>query len=179
MKKTILLSILSILYFSSANAQEPLSFSKVIQADSAKKEIIYSTILEWIGTNYHNVKNDSQLSDKDAGYIIKDAAIPFVKTGFMQCYGGFIHYKMKFQIKDGRFKIELSSFSHEIIKNNCSFQSCMGMITTAEENPIGGGMNKSSNNKIWNEIKQKCQLEANQLFEKLEKLKFGSKNDNW
>lgn len=182
MKKVMVLAIMSLVCLSSF-AQTPLSFSKVIQADSVKKEVIYTAIIDWIGSNYHNVKNDSQLSDKDAGLIIKQASIPFVKTGFMQCYGGFITYKMKFQIKDGRFKVELMSFAHEINRNDCAFKSCMGMITDAEENPIGGGMYKSTNNKIWKEIKQQCQFSANDLFAKLEKLNYkgsdSKNNDNW
>jgi hypothetical protein len=176
MKKVLLMAVMAFSLLS-VNAQEPISFEKVITVDSVKKEVIYSTILQWIGSNYHDIKNDSQLSDKDAGFIMKDAAIPFVKTGFMQCYGGFINFKMKFQIKDGRFKVELNSFSHRIIRNDCAFKSCMGIITTAIENPIGGGMNKSTNDKIWNEIKQLCEKKANDLFSEFEKLKF--KSDNW
>jgi len=180
MKK--LLTITLLLCATLAMAQEPLTYSKVIQVDSVKKEVIYSTLMMWIGTNYHGINNNIQLSDKEAGYIIIPVSTPYIKTGYYQCYGGSVDYKMKFQIKDSRFKVELFGFTHEINRTDCAFNSRMGIVTSAEENPLGGGLYKSYNNKIWKEIQQLCKDESDKIFLQLGSLKYASSkaaNDNW
>lgn len=180
MKKVFLFlfTTLCVNLFSFSQEPKPLAYSKVIQADGMSKDVIYGTLLEWIQSNYHGVSNDSQLSDKDAGYIMKDAAIPYVKKSFYKCYGGFIYYKMKFQVKDGRFKVDLFNFTHHTTMTNCSFPAEMGIITDAVENPLGGGMNKSANDKVWEELKGLCAEKANELFDKFEDIDFKEYNSD-
>lgn len=184
MKKVVLFAFMAMCVSFSVFSQEAeqLSFSKVIQAKDAKKDVIYAAIMDWLGTNFQGLTNDSQLSDKDAGMIIKQAGFYYDKGGVMySCYKGFVYYKMKFQIRDERFKVELTAFVHEINKGNSP--NCeLGIITTAEEYKKGG-LQKGYNNNVWKDIKEKAEEIANGLFYEIGKLKFDSfaidKNDDW
>ncbi|MEA4918158.1 DUF4468 domain-containing protein [Proteiniphilum sp.] len=186
MKKVLFLTLMALFTinpaFSQDDESELLTFSKVIQADGASKDAIYASIMEWISTNYRSVGNDSQLSDKDAGLIVKQVAFSYEKGGMTYlCYKGLVYYKMKFQIREGRFKVELTSFVHEVNKGNS--QGCeLGLITNSEEYGKGG-LQRKHNEAVWKDIKEKAEIKANELFEKMSELKFDSfspdNNDDW
>jgi len=182
MKKILLLAVMAVM-IGNIFAQEPLNFEKVITIDSIKKDVIYAGLQQWIASYYIGIKTTTQTSDKDAGYIIKDGLITFKKEGFMMCYGGYVHYKLKFQLKNGRFKVQISDFLHETTNKKCAFDACMGLITNASENPIGGGISKSYHDKIWKELQKLCEDYSNKIFESVQKIKFNefdnSKSDNW
>ncbi|HOG05940.1 MAG TPA: DUF4468 domain-containing protein [Paludibacter sp.] len=178
MKKVLFIAVAAMLSLSTF-AQKPLEFSKVIQVEGVESDVLFSSIVQWIGSRYYNVGNDDFISDKQAGYIIKQAAIPFVKTGFYQCYSGTIIFKMKFQFKDGRYRVVLSDFSH-IVKTSakCTFNGEMGLVTDAEDNPLGGGISKSAHNKVWKEIQEACKEKADKVFAELEKIDYKAADSN-
>lgn len=176
MKKIILLFVIT---FVSLNVyskdSKPLTFSEVITVEGVPKEAIYSTIMDWIATNYRNVDNDSQLSDKDAGLIVKQAAFVYEKKGLSyKCYSGYVYYKLKIQIREGRFKVELTSFVHEVNPGNA--QSCRLGTITDDENYTKGGMQKRYNNEVWHDIKEEAALQAEDTFETLSNLDFDTFN---
>ena len=183
MKKLLLLFCCIIGLNTNIYAQEALTYSKVIQVEGISKNVIYTTLLDWIQTNYRGVKNDSQLSDKEAGYIMKDAAFAFIKKDMMyQCWDGLVVYKMKFQIKDGRFKVELLNFIHETLRKDCTPRMDMGLITDAIDYGKGGALYKGPNNKMWKELQSMCEKKANELFSTLENIdfnKFSTTDDDW
>lgn len=152
-------------------AQESLTFSRVIQAEGATKDAIYATLLDWISTNYKGIKSDSQVTDKDAGLIVKQGTFEYSKGGIaFSCYSGYVSYKLKFQIREGRYKAEVTSFIHDIKIGNSD--GCrLGLITTAEEYGKGG-MQKGANNKVWNDIKEKAENYSESIFDSLEELKY-------
>ena len=136
MKKNLLLAIIiSICTFYYTYAQDVtlISFEQVINAssknetDTIKKEQIYSVIIEWIGTNYQSAKNVIEIQDKDKGLIILNALFDFKCSGLSSMhYSGVINYKMKIQIRDGRFKVSMWNFTHEAKKREQTF----GLLTT-------------------------------------------------
>jgi hypothetical protein len=166
-------------------AQEPISFEKVIKVDSVKSNAIYNGLKEWIGMNYRSAKSIIEVDDKEAGLLIisprKDYSIG--KLSYM-CYDGTIKHTIKFQIKDGRFKVVVTNFFHENNPGNNNLCQ-VGLITTADEfgGPSAWGA-KSYSNKVWKDIKVKAELLSNNLFKEVENLKFStnkvdSKVDNW
>lgn len=184
MKKTLILAIIS-LCVSGLFAQEKLSFEKVITVDSLKKNEIYNGLKEWIGMNFVSAKTVIEVDDKEAGLIIANPLRTY-SFGKLQynCYDGNIRYSIKIQIKDGRYKVFITNFSHDINIGNAS--SCnLGLITTSleYEGATGWGM-KSYNNKVWLDLKYKCELIANEIFTGLEKVNFSTSKtnngkDNW
>jgi hypothetical protein len=184
MKKTLILAIIS-LCVSGLFAQEKLSFEKVIPVDSIKKNELYNGLKEWIGMDFVSAKNVIEVDDKDAGLIIvnplKDYS--FGKLQYI-CYDGNIRYSIKIQIKDGRFKVVVTNFMHDINPGNGA--NCkLGLITTAleYEGATGFGM-KSYSNKVWLDLKSKCELISNDLFARIAKIDFSTSKtnnskDNW
>jgi len=185
MKKLLLMAIVSLFMCSGLMAQEPISFEKVIKVDSIKSTIIYNGLKEWIGMNYRSAKAVIQVDDKEAGLLIisprKEYSIS--KLQYL-CYDGTIKYTVKFQIKEGRFKVTITNFIHENDPENKS-QCQVGLITTSPEYDGQSSWGyKGPNNKIWLDVKIKSEVIANNIFSEVGKIDFSknkvdNKTDNW
>jgi hypothetical protein len=181
MKKMLFIAILSLVCIG-VNAQDRLSFEKVIKADSVSKNDIYVSVKEWIGINYVSAKAITEIDDKEAGLIIVS---PLTDYGFNNkltyaCYSGTLKYVVKFQIRDNRFKVEITNFVHDVKIGNS--QGCrLGILTVAEETDSKAAL-KSYNDKVWADLKQKAEVLANNLFERIESIEFNNSSnseDDW
>lgn len=110
MKKLITLIIALKATFTIA-AQEPLSYSYVIQKDSATAVQIYDALMDFIATEFIATDGDFY-HDKDALVITKDVRTKFKADYKFGWYDGNIRYKIKFQCRNGRFKFEVTNFYH-------------------------------------------------------------------
>lgn len=166
MKKLIFTSIfiLSIFYSSSQN---PISFSKVIQADSIGKASLFIAVNEWFATNYNSAKDVIQMADKEAGIIsgVGTFAYTFGKLSY-SCYEGKLQYNIKIEVKDNRYRVELTNFVHSNNPGN-SADCELGLITDAEFYTTKG-INKGTQNKTWNDIKIKAEQFAADIFTSIE-----------
>lgn len=183
MKKLVLMSVL-MCSFMFANAQEPLSFSKVITCDStATKSDIYSAIKGWIGVSFKSAKSVIEMEDKDAGLIVIRPSHDYYMKGLMYLgFSGYIRYTVKFQIKDGRYKVDVTNFDH-LATTEC--RDCnVGIITTDKEYPYKAAFGaKGHMNKVWNDLKIKAGFIARECLENVSNIKIspskGSTEDNW
>jgi hypothetical protein len=153
----------------SARSQENLSFEKVIATDSVGKSAIFSSINDWLATNYVSYKTILEMADKESGMIIVSPSMEYSYKGMMySCFAGYIDYKIKIYIKDNRFKVIVTDFFHKINQGNSS--TCeLGIITTSEVFTLKG-MNKDYQNTVWKDIQKICGSESNSIFIKLEEL---------
>ncbi len=135
-----------------AAQDKPLTFSEVIQVEGKNQAEIYGGLREWVATTYNNGKAVTQMEDAATGTIILKALFPFNKGGVYSAYEGNINYTLKLQAKDGRFRVEMSGITHEN-KPGRAADCSLGLITTAEKSGKGG-LNKSTHNKIWKEVKE-------------------------
>lgn len=172
MKKVLLLAFMSVL-FQTIKAQEPLSFEKVIKVDSISKDKIHSVIKEWFALN-SNSKHTLEVDDRNTGLIIANLSTDYnsIKGFFYDVYRGYIKYKIKIQIKDGRYKVTVDNFVH-----HCNPLRELGLIKTGEY--TGGIMNKSYDKKVWVDLQEKSKNIADTLFTTFETLKFKEESDNW
>ena len=67
--KSLLLAILLNLAVFCSHSQNPISFSKVIQAYSIGKTDLFVAVNDWFATNYNSAKDVIQMADKEAGII--------------------------------------------------------------------------------------------------------------
>jgi len=184
MKKVMFLAVMAMLSISLISAQDNLSFNKVIQVDSTKKDIIYTGIKQWLSMNFVSSKKVIDLDDKDAGLIIVNALTDYNygKLSYL-AYNGYLKYTIKIQIKDNRYKVDVTNFTHEV--NDSPAYWNLGLITNSDEYPNKTSfMNKGSFNKVWIDLKLKAAKLSNDFFSKLESIKFYStknndKNNNW
>lgn len=175
MKKVLLLVVMAV-FFAEIKAQEPLSFSKVIQADSIKKNDIYSGLKQWFALN-SNSKYTLEVDDRETGLLIANFSLEYFKSGFFySSYQGHINYSITIQVKDGRYKITVDKFIHKT--KHLGSISNLGLITTGDY--TRGGINASFDKKVWLDIQTKSELISNDLFSIFEKLKFSNNTeDNW
>lgn len=170
--KKVFLSIFIMLISVTVFAQENLSFAKVIPVEGANKEEIYATIRAWVASSYKSANTVIQMDDKDAGLIVCNALFRYsYERPMYAAYEGTINYILKLQIKDGRFRAEMTNFYHKIgIDHATAFnQNCnLGLITTAE-NYTDKGAHKKFHNNVWNDIKTKAESYSNNIFEELAK----------
>ncbi len=185
MRKILLLAIISLFMCSGVLAQEPIGFEKIIKVDSVKNNIIYNGLKEWIGMNYRSAKSVIEVDDKEAGLIIISPRTDY-SIGKLQymCYEGSIKYTIKFQVKDGRFKVVITNFIHQNDPGNNKLCQ-LGLITDADEynGPSVWGA-KSYNNKVWKDLKEKIELLSNRLFGEIGNINFSNnkiddKSEDW
>ena len=133
-----------LLFTGSATAQEPLSFSKVIPAEGMNKNDLFVAMNEWFTEKYNSSNAVIQMSDKEAGIIIGKGATNYVdpRRSFA-CYSGIIRHTIKVQVKDGRFKVDLSNFVHEDSRRDAPCR--LGLLTTAEVYQKNGSFAKMIN----------------------------------
>lgn len=183
MRKIAFMSVM-LFVFAGVFAQEPLSFSEVVQADSATKDQIYFKLKEWVGTSFNSAKAVIEIDDKDAGLIIIRPVSDYSMRGLVYLgFQGHLRHTVKLQMRDGRFRVEITNFTHESLPGNCKDCS-LGLITTDEQYPGRTALGaKGHMTKVWNDIKVKAKIISANYFSELPKIKFDSavnnKEEDW
>ena len=173
MKKALLL-IAMVAIMTVGHAQKPLTYDYVIQKGGATADQIYSALVDWIATSFKAVDGDFY-RDKEEKMITKDVMFEF-STGklTLTCYNGSVSYKLKFQCRDGRFKMEMTNFNHDVKPGNS--QTCiLGLIYDQPQRVHNGSFDETA----WNKIKEACDAEAARLKNTLEGLTINPANDDW
>lgn len=160
--------------------QEKLTFENIIKTDSVGKARIYAELINWISENYKSPEQVIQISDKENGIINLRGIIEYSPKKITHlCYGGFISYAILFHIKENRFKVELTNFTHSVKPGNS--QSCeLGLITKADV-VSEKGIQKAANNQNWNDIKNLISDFSFGIMENIQKsvIKSLQSSDNW
>jgi len=165
MKKLFLFHLL-FFYFNSSSGQESLSFVKIIGVNESDQTSIFIAVNEWFARTYNSANDVVQMIDKDAGVIIGKGSIRYRYPKLRySCYEGNIGYTIKVEVKDSRYRIELSDFYHR--GTTCHF----GLITTDDESsssiPAWSSKREYDKN-TWYDIKQKLDIFSTNIFNSLE-----------
>jgi hypothetical protein len=119
MKKIFLLTVTIIVSLNMFCQETNLSFSKVIKTDSVGKNAIYVAVKDWLASTYKSAKDVIQMDDKEAGLLIGKGNFEYSYGGLSYaCYSGYIDYSIKIQVKDNRYKVEVTSFNHTVKPGN-------------------------------------------------------------
>jgi len=143
----------------------PLTYFQIAEVPNMPKDQLYDRIKQWLANVFKSLQNVSQLDDKANGVFIGHGNMSWKsKTFSMQCSSGYINFEMKIQVKDNKFKMQMSDFTHEAAGRNtlCS----LGLITDKEIYKTGilGG----PYNKIWNQAKEDTKMYFDGLFNSLQ-----------
>ena len=117
----ILLPVVTILFSLNTFCQstgKPIAFTSIETVDSAiTKETLYFNGMEWLGKHFTNANKVIQLSDKEAGLILAKGSFSYVAPGYMLsgAENRSISFMIKFSFKNGKYKLELSDFSDELL----------------------------------------------------------------
>ena len=181
MKKVFLMLI--VLISLNCYSQEIIKYEKVITADSISKDNIFYGLKKWVATDFVSSKAVIEMADKDAGLLVISPNSKYIYPGgyIYSGYNGYISYTVNIQIKDGRFKVIITNFTHKLTNGNEIYG--LGLITNSEDYPRQSYPGaKKYNNNVWDDLKIRTSVISDELFNILSNLKFESlnkNNDNW
>lgn len=85
-----------------------IEFTGLVKVDSSlTQQVLYAKAREWFANSFKSAKDVIQMDDKVAGIIVGKGNFSERKSG------GIIHFTLKVQVKDGRYKYWFSNFIHE------------------------------------------------------------------
>ena len=173
MKKALLL-LAFVATMMAASAQKPLSYDFVIQKEGATDLQIYNSLIDWIATSFKAVDGDFY-RDKEEKTITKDVAFDFNTSKIMMsCYNGTVTYKLKFQCREGRFKVVMTNFEHSVKPGNST--SCI--LGSIMDQPVADG-NGGYDRKAWEKVKEATDAEAARIQSMMEALEISTADDDW
>ena len=156
----------------------PLSYSVVVDVPNTNKEILYNKIKGWMAETYNNFSKVIQLDDKDIGAMVIKANMNYkAPSMLLNCWDGYVDYTLKVQIKDNKYKIEMKDFTHKAGHPSSPPVCSLGTLTD-KEIYSDKGLNKGSQNKIWNAVKSETKTYFDMLSQSLNKsIESGIKDD--
>lgn len=124
-------------------------YSDVVTQDGVNKEELYSRAKSWFTRMNANSGKAIQVDNEKDGVIEGNTSFPFDGA---DCLRGRIYYTIKVLIKDGKYKYEVTGFTHKAYDAACSF----GLITTDEEAPkIPPKVNPGTAGSAWKTMREK------------------------
>ncbi len=165
----------------------PLTYSNVVKVDTTiSAQQLYLRCRSWFAESYKNSQDVIQMDDKENGKIIGKGNLEFFSKIFVgsSCTKGWIRYTISVQVKDGRYKYEITNFNHEGNRYNDCDDLSFGLLTTSIDCPdsIKKGLGKGWSNKVWKEIKESIDNNIIVLIKSLNNSMnkpVASKENNW
>lgn len=179
--KKVFLSFLLVIFINSLNAQEALTYSKIIQIPGKTANELYIYSKKWFSTSFFNPKNVIQIDDTSLNMIIGNGTMDYSKGGLIYLsYDGWFKYTIIIQVKDEKIRVQLTNIIHEN-KPGYASSSCLGLIQNIEIQFTSGSGKKYHNNVV-DDIKNKSLVYFNSLSKSIEEFinsPNSSANDNW
>lgn len=152
----------------------PLPCTYVIQKEGATAEQTYNTLMDFIAAGFL-AADGGFCRGKEQFVITKGVSVKFKPNVYTRARDGAIRYKLKFQCRDGRLKMEMTNFTHTPHgTSKASGDLCAFGLIKNEFEDLHNMTPKSRNEKIWNQIMEICKAEAETMKAKIESLEMGS-----
>ena len=164
------------------NAQNKIEFSEVIEVEGANKDALYSKGLIWFAETFNDSRAVIEAKDREAGMIIGNGFFEYTAPAGLKYTDvhGHIEFTVKVMFKDGRTKIDLTSFTH---KPNYSGYS-LGTITDSD-NYSGKRVHSMLSDKwhqdLWQHLRKDIDGKAKVLIENFRKfiVDNSTETDEW
>ena len=154
-------------------AQNPISYSDVVNIDSVSKSELFKRGLVWTAEAFRSSNDVIQVKDKEAGMILGKGTFDY--PGKDKFYNGVVRFTFKLQFKDGRYKYDFYDFTHESVNFN------IGLVTDAEAAQWKiFGSTKKYRDREWNFLKGEVKSNVGSMLITLqEQLSNSVKEDEW
>lgn len=176
--KKILFSLLLLLCSLGTMAQESLKFSEVIQVEGMAAKDIYNTAKRWFVSTFKDANSVIQVDNPSDGILTAKGNIPFeYKNLTWASSSGCVWFIIDIKVKDGRFKMTVSDFSHESYAAKFAKEWSLGMIYNAYLPDY-----KHQHKKIWDKVEPMCVEEFPVLVSSIKDFMKNNKveeDDNW
>lgn len=114
-----------------------ISYTEVVFVDSlSNKQELYSRAREWFAKAYKSSTNVIQMEDKESGKIVGKALMQvYAKALGTNHPSGYINYTISVDMKDGRYKYEVTNFYHtgQPGSNTVDYGACEKMINSNDK----------------------------------------------
>jgi hypothetical protein len=170
MKNSLLLTGMTLLSLNSfgQSTGKPIVFASIEIVDSTvKKETLYFNGMEWLAKHFTNANKVIQVSDKEAGLILAKGSFTYNAPGYMLSGSETrsISFLLKFSLKDGKYRLEMSDFSDE----------ALGIITNGDYEDHS--LSKKSIQKLWKIAQEETQSNIVSIHKSIKA--FMEQDTNW
>ncbi len=150
-----------------------ITYGGVVQIDGLSSEELYKRTKRWFIETYNSGKDVIQLDDKENGEIIgKGFFETYWQSTFYSGIGINIHETIKIQVKDGRYKYEITDF-----KVKFYVPAAGGMPANNVDAPLETWNTWREEN--CNKIRAQIDLDVKGLIASLEKFVRTKPQDDW
>lgn len=87
-----------------------IDYTDVVQVANTSQAELFKRGKIWLASAFHSVKDVVQAEDKDAGFIVAKGISPITIKVMGSGLPEDLHYTLKINYKDGRYKYELTEF---------------------------------------------------------------------
>lgn len=156
--KKILFLMAALIFAFSASAKDntpgvPLECDTVLQAPDLTADQIYTKVKTWFANNMRSANNVIKLDDAANRHIIGKANLEFkVNNMTWSSLTGSIWFTIDIAARDGRFRIKLSDFKHEALRNGWT----EGAVYVNGPNPNIKGLRKKQNSEMQKRAGKLC-----------------------
>ena len=184
---TCFVAIIMALVCINANAQESLSYSKVIQQEGKSSSEIYKTVKKWFAKTFRSAQDVIQYDEAGEEINGKAAIVYEEKNITWTAASGLVYYNIDVKVKDGRFKVTFDNFIHRSTHPRFSKEWSNGLVygkdlTDEQLKMIGiSGLAKKQYRAIEKRLKPLCFNEIASLVASLETFLDQNKqeDDDW
>lgn len=143
MKKVLILVMLAFSIGLMAQEKEIVCDS-VVQAQGKTVKEIYPLIKMWVSENFKSAKSVIQMDDPDNGILICKGNFEYKAPGGMtyRVIDGRVDFTLKVQVRDGRYRVSVSGFTHHSEDLKWSDTWSLGLITDREKYEMSGLQDK-------------------------------------
>lgn len=191
-------TLLLLLIAFAAGAQQPLTYSRVVDVDSTTKEVIYERALKWFTQHTTGSKASLTTQDKDKGEISAKMAIPYESAyiELRQETKGYIWFTLSISCKDNKYRYEFTNFTHEgtshqrdisnvLFDEYIDYQAVSFGLLSKDTIAPQWMVKKNGRKwaaKVWAELKTGCRASAIKIMESLHaaiETPLAVKKDDW
>jgi hypothetical protein len=116
------------------------------------------------------------MDDENSGILVVKALFDYVSPKHPKYYSGVINYTLKIQVRENRYRVELSDFLHA---SEMGGENSFGLITDKNKTSFRFGLQKAEL-QINEDIRNVTKLHTENLINSIEKgIKKLIENDNW
>ena len=162
--KTIITTLITLsTIFCSAQSDTALTFSSVVNVDSASKAQLFEQARLWFTDYFKSAKSVLQVSDKESGQLtgkaILESNYKYKALGAVYKGESSVNTTIKVLVKDGKYKYEI----YDLYETNV-----FGRLTTSNECPKKFPMQRQSKTDLmWQDAKSNITAKINLMLASL------------
>lgn len=169
MKKILLAGILALCFSNLVFAQDPFERDSVFQSKDLSVKQIYDGLKKWFVTmSVSDSRNVIQVDDAQNGSLVGRITFDFKYDNLTWgASTGYITVVFDIKIRDGRYKVKLTDFTH--ISNHPKYADgwSLGVITEVMPAEWEKGWKFKQNRAVYKKVRERCEEIQSYIFSEI------------